>query len=81
MLRSVQKTDLRYRKIGEPNSQNKSVLLLPSNIFGTITHYWPISGNYTTIEQDALLVALDCIVLSMYSSVKHIVKKLCGSKL
>ena len=32
MLRSVQKTDLRYRKIGEPNSHNKSVLLLPTSL-------------------------------------------------
>ena len=33
MLREgKQKTDLRYRKIGEPNSHNKSVLLLPTSL-------------------------------------------------
>ena len=33
MLREgKQKTDLRYRKIGEPNSHNKIVLLLPTSL-------------------------------------------------
>jgi hypothetical protein len=46
MLREgKQKTDLRYRKIGEPNSHNKIVLLLPTSLAYNWQHGLRTSGE------------------------------------